>query len=307
MPDTPARQQTGSSDDLRIEQSRCLPNRYSESSCRRCVTICPHQGISVDEQLVVAPERCKGCLLCTTVCPSGAVEHQLNFQTILVQLAKTTEPVLGCCRTAECANANLPCLGGLSEEHLFALRHRLNGQLTLNLTLCKGCLNHAMLPIIRDRLKNMTEGELTAGRCILIAAESQAELNYQSETVDRRNFFRALRSSLFQTAAVVLQNSSEPAEHTTSSYGDKRVPLRRELLNETILKLPEKHQRSAARQHNHCISFTPDCSACQGCVAICPSGALITTSREQHPVFKQEHCTGCGLCVEFCLDQAISL
>ena len=299
-------EQTGSRNDLRIDCSRCLPIRYDESTCRRCIEFCPHNSINITEQLLIDPERCKGCLLCTTVCPSGAVEHQLNFQTILVQLAKTTEPVLGCYRTSESANASLPCLGGLSEEHLLTLRHRLNGRLTLNLTRCQDCRNRAMLPPLKKRLANMTEDGLITGSCTLIAAESQTDLHYQSETVDRRSFFRSLRSSLFQTAAVVLQTGSEPVERT-SSYGDKRVPLRRELLNETILKLAKEDQRSVARQYNHRISFTPGCSACQGCVAICPTGALTTTDRAQHPSFKQDHCTGCGLCVEFCLDQAISL
>ena len=83
------------------------------------------------------------------------------------------------------------------------------------------------------------------------------------------------------------------------------MPLRRELLNKTILKLPEEDQCSVTHRYNHRISFTLDCSACQGCVAICPTGALKTTDRAQHPAFQQDRCTGCGLCVEFCLDQAI--
>lgn len=303
MPDEHSRKQTGSRDDVVIDQSRCLLNRYSGSSCHHCVDICPHQAVRLDEQLTIDPELCCGCLLCTTVCPSGAVEHQVNFQTTLAQLAKTTEPVLGCYRTAECANASLPCLGGLSEEHLLSLCHQLNGRLTLNLTRCQDCLNRAILPALKSRLTNMTVSGLTAGSCTLIAVESQGELNYQSETVDRRSFFRSLRCSLFQTAAVALQSSSEQVEHT-SSYGDKRVPLRRKLFNDTILKQPKELQRTATYQFVHQIRFTQDCTACQGCVAICPTGALVTAERGLHPIFKQEYCTGCSLCVEFCLDRA---
>ncbi|MDK9719517.1 MAG: 4Fe-4S binding protein, partial [Trichlorobacter sp.] len=81
-------EQTGSRNDLRIDHSRCLPIRYSESSCRRCIKICPHGAISIDEQLTVDQERCKGCLLCTTVCPSGALEINHDFAACLAALAK---------------------------------------------------------------------------------------------------------------------------------------------------------------------------------------------------------------------------
>lgn len=297
---------TGSRADLQIDCSRCLPIRYSESSCQHCREICPHHAIIIDEQISVDSERCTGCLLCTTACPSGALELSSDFLSCVAQLAKLPEPVLGCCRTADNANATLPCLGGLSDEHLLTLCHRISGRLTLNLTSCSNCPNNAMLPHLKKRLHRLTEAGLTAGGCSIIAAESRTELRFQSETVDRRSFFKSLRSSLFQTAAVVIQSRTEQVERN-SSYGEKRVPLRRELLNRIVPNLPEKLRIRCTGYFSHQLSFTPACTTCQGCVAICPTGALTTTDRAHPPTFKQDHCTGCGLCVEFCLDQALLL
>lgn len=296
-------EQTGSRNDLRIDHSRCLPIRYSESSCRRCIEICPHGAISIDEQLTVDQERCKGCLLCTAVCPSGALEINHDFATCLAALAKVSKPVLGCCRTKESANASLPCLGGLAEEHLLTLVHRLSSPLTLLLSSCPGCPNNSMVPLLQERVSLADEQQ---EGCRIITAEAGTNVTLQHEQLDRRSFFSSFRSALFQTAAVVMNSATEPVE-PTSSYGDKRLPQRRELLNQTIATLSAERQEQVSRPFTHRISFTENCTTCQGCVAICPTGALKTTDRSQHPVFRQDHCTGCGLCVEFCLDQAISL
>lgn len=307
MPENSTRHKTtGSRDDLQIEPSRCLRIRFSDSTCDRCRATCPAAAISLEDGLTINHEQCSGCLLCTAVCPSGALEQQTDFQAIIPQLRKVREPVLGCCRTREQANACLACLGGLAEEHLLALCRSLSGTLTLNLAHCTDCPNRSMLAVLQQRLQRMTAGGLTAGGCNLVTATTQAELCYQPEGVDRRSFFRSFRNSLLQAAADVMQASTKTAE-CNSSYGDKRLPQRRELLNRLRSSLPEELQATAAKQFDHSIRFSAACCACQGCAAVCPTGALVSTGQEEHPAFLQEQCTGCGLCVEFCLDQAISL
>lgn len=296
----------GSRDDLQIDPSRCLRTRFSESVCNHCQAICPAAALSLEDGLVINQEQCSGCLLCTTVCPSGALEQQADFQAIILQLRKVPKPVLGCCCSKEQAHAWLPCLGGLAEEHLLTLSQRLSGALTLNLIHCDDCPNSAILPLLKERLQRMTVSGLTTGGCNLVTATSQAELQYQPETVDRRSFFTSFRNSLFQAAADVMQTSAKPVERS-SSYGDKRLPKRRELLNQTISQLSADQQERISRPFTHQITFSSDCSACQGCVAICPTGALISNGQEEHPAFLQDRCTGCGLCAEFCLDQAIRL
>lgn len=299
-------EQTGSHSNMRIDCSRCLPIRYDESACRRCVEICPHNAITITEQLRIDPERCRGCLLCSTVCPSGALEMNHDFAACRAALARVGNPVLGCCRTAENANATLPCLGGLSEEHLLALQLNLNGTLTLLINSCNGCPNNTMLPLLLERIQLISKGGMDQEGCRIVTADAGTNVSLQHEQLDRRSFFSSFRTALFQGAAAVMNSATEPVEQCCS-YGDKRLPKRRELLNQTISQLSADQQERISRPFTHQITFSSDCSACQGCVAICPTGALTTTDRAQHPAFKQDHCTGCGLCVEFCLDQAISL
>jgi len=293
----------GSRDDVRIEASRCLRTRFSASSCHRCAEVCPHGAVNLDSGLAIDPERCRGCLLCTTVCAAGAMEQNSDFSACPVQLSRVAEPVLGCIRTKERSNSALACLGGLSEEHLLALCHSLPGKLAINLSSCTGCPNSATIPHLRRRLAVLAEAGLLDGGCALVVVESVAELRFNDEAIGRRGFFKSLRTSLFQSAAVIVSGSTEQSEHR-SDYAGKRVPVRRELLNRVVGRLSPVLEKRTRNRFDHLISFTGDCTTCHGCVAICPTGALRSDCGEEPPLCNPRFCTGCGLCVEFCLDGA---
>ncbi|MHB8056932.1 MAG: 4Fe-4S dicluster domain-containing protein [Desulfuromonadaceae bacterium] len=298
---------TGSRDDLRIDSTRCLPIRFSGSSCRRCVDICPHHAISLEGRLAVDNERCTGCLLCTTVCLSGALEPIQDFDACLAKLAKVAGPVLGCGRTTDSSNAAMACLGGLSSEHLLALHYTLPGMtLLLNLSRCGDCANSAMLPILQERLQRSAAAAMDMGGCRIETIASADKIKVQHESIDRRGFFRSLGSTLFQSAAAAITATTVQGGQR-SNYAEKRLPLRRVLLNRTINKLTPELQGPVRSRFDSSISFTSACTACQGCAAICPAGALQTEDRDVHPAFLRERCSGCGLCVEFCLDHAVSL
>lgn len=301
-----SRTDTGGRNDLLVDASRCLKMRFSDSSCRRCADICPKKALYLDGVLAVNPKHCSGCLLCTTFCPTGALELSGDFSACLSQLSRVTEPVLGCIRTKENSNTALACLGGLSEEHLLALSHSLSGKLTLNLTGCGDCPNNTMVPHLRQRLAILSGGALLDGGCGIVIAESAKDIHFRDESIDRRGFFKSLRSSLFQGAAVILSAGNEQAERRTE-YAGKRLPVRRELLNWTVARLSPELRLLVNGRFDHLIAISGNCTACQGCVAVCPTGALLTDSPDDQPRFDQQRCTGCGLCAEFCLDGAVKL
>lgn len=297
---------TGSRDDLRIEASRCLRMRFSASSCRRCADICPHGAVNLNGGFSIDADRCRGCLLCTTVCPSGALEHNCDFSARTAPLARVPEPVLGCFRTKERSHAALPCLGGLSEEHLLTLCHTLAGKLILNLAPCSDCPNGIMIPQLRHRLMILTEAGLLAGGCRIVIAEATADIHFSDEAINRRGFFKSLRGSLFQSAALILSGSAEQNERR-SDYAGKRVPERRELLNLLVGRLSPELEKLVRNRYDRRITISGDCTSCQGCVAICPTGALLTDSHDEPPRFDFRRCTGCDLCLEFCVDGALKL
>ena len=297
---------SGGRDDLKIDASRCQHMRFSESSCRRCAEICPHKAVNLDGILSIDPNHCTGCLLCTAACPVGALEQSTDFQAILTQLPRVPAPVLGCVRTRERSNATLTCMGGLSEEHLVTLCHTLAGELTLNLTACSDCPNSAVIHPLRQRLSLLSGAGLLDGGCHIAIAESAEDIRYHDELVDRRSFFKSLRNSLVKSAAAIIANDSEQSERH-SGYAEKRLPVRRELLNRTRKRLPEELESRIRQRFDSCVTWGEACTGCHGCVAICPTGALQAGQSDTPPAFDQPRCTGCGLCSEFCLDRGMQL
>jgi Pyruvate/2-oxoacid:ferredoxin oxidoreductase delta subunit len=280
--------------------------RFSESRCRHCSDICPHAAVSLEGGLAIDPGLCRGCLLCTAVCPSGALEQNGEFSACLARLSRVPEPVLGCFRNTEHSNATLACLGGLSEEHLLSLYHTLAGSLTLNLSLCSDCPNQPMIDHLRLRMDTLSEAGLAHGTCRIDITESAQDLQYRDESVDRRGFFRSIRTSLFSSAAAILSSENRQTERLTG-YSAKRVPARRTLLNTTGNDLSREVDLRIREHFDARVAWDENCSSCQGCVAICPTGALQTGSGEEPPLFDQPLCTGCGLCREFCLEGAVRI
>ena len=297
---------TGGVDDLAVDVSRCQRVRFRASSCQRCLDVCPHGAIILESGLTIDPEQCRGCLHCTTVCPVGALEPRCDFSLCLAQLSKVPEPVLGCIRTKECSNATLACLGALGEEHLVALHHSLAETLTLNLTTCADCANNSMLVQLRQRLEAITEAGLSGSHCRIVIVESAQGLHYRDEAVDRRRFFKSLGTYLFKGADSMLFPSHEQSQRH-SGYAEKRVPVRRELLNRTSKMLSPELKIRIRKHFDASVSFEDACTGCQGCVAICPTGALQAGLADMPPTFVQLLCTGCGLCHEFCLDGAVQV
>lgn len=296
----------GSRDDLAVDPSRCLKMRFNASRCRRCVDICPHRAVTLDDGLAINPDQCSGCLLCTTVCPVGALEARSDFYACLRQLGKTSDPVLGCIRTKKSAHATLACLGGLADEHLLMLFHTLTGCLTLNLAACSDCPNRPVIVQLRQRLDSLAEDRPSGRKCRLVLADSAENLHYSQEVVDRRSFFKSVGHYLFKGADTVLFPQTEQVQKR-SEYGEKRLPVRRELLNRIRPSISPEGAVRIGKDFDFFVSFDNDCTSCQGCVAICPTGALQTTSSETPPVFDNLLCTGCGLCSEFCLDGAVQV
>lgn len=298
---------TGSRDDLAVDASRCLKMRYRDSRCQHCVDICPQGAVSLDGFLAVNPDHCSGCLLCTAVCPVGALEQNGDFPACLAQLSRVPEPVLGCIRTKEKSNATLSCLGGLSEEHLVSLCHSLEGTVTLNLSRCGDCLNNRMVSHLKQRLTALSAAGLCPGSCRIDLVEAEQEIHHRDESVDRRSFFRSFRASLVTSAAAIISTTHNGQTERRTEYGGKRIPLRRELLNRVRSGISGELSGLLENHFDSCISFEENCTRCQGCVAICPVGALQADCPDTVPESGQLLCTGCGLCQEFCLDSAIRI
>jgi len=91
------------------------------------------------------------------------------------------------------------------------------------------------------------------------------------------------------------------------SYGSKQVPQVRTMLLKAMETFPEI-QRQAAEQLFGQVSFTSSCTACGGCVGVCPTGAIESADEDKYPpVFNRELCVDCGSCQALCRKQGVQL
>lgn len=259
---------------LRVDPSRCSRMRYSGSRCERCVAACPRSAIRLDEWLDVREERCTGCLTCTTVCPSGALEAEADFDRLIRGLASHPFPtlVVGCGKSGSPSHRHLPCLGMLSAEHLVALSARGEAIVQLDASACNGCDAGGMHQHLTARLrKTEEESGLPLGIRIRLIPDAQ-ELDFRPESLDRRGFFRSFRRLAFQGMTTVLASPS--TERKVMLYMDKYLPARRAILLAALASLPPETAQGVRNALSFSIAFGTSCDGCLGCVRACPSAAL---------------------------------
>lgn len=295
-----------------IVSRRCLRSRFSGSSCDRCVRECPVQAIRVAPGgIELDPKRCVGCLACTAVCPAEALvgsESRLAGAWAKVMVG---QPAVFCCekgiRTGE--EIVLPCLGALSEEQLLACAVRTGQSVRLHLFPCRGCRASSVPELLARRLEKLRERVGGDGLAPLVKLIRREEEEMQSEgPASRRAFFRACLDISFHAATetiATLRSESDPKEKHAHKYQSARLAL----LRQTLADCGEEAVRLAMLPLFFTLAVNAECNFCGGCAGICPTGALKNIREEgaKQLQFAWDCCSGCGLCLEFCPQKALSL
>ena len=304
---------TGGRHDLRIDRSRCVKARFRRSSCTKCVDACPRAAITVMAGPEIDEKRCTGCLACTAACPVGSIERSSILPASLSRLTEVKGPILGCINSEIETDALLPCLGGLSDDLLCVLVNVAPGRLRLDASRCESCDNGFIEAPLRARSAQLCdEGLFPKDREPRFLGPGDKVVR-QEEGLDRRSFFSSFRKSMLSGAKSVLASLDDKGV-ADRSYGEKRLPGGRVLLNGIRDKLDIDRAGRFARHFEPRAMFSEACSSCSACVAACPTGALTRIPRaadgsETHavPGFEARSCVSCGLCVEFCAEKAIAI
>lgn len=303
----------GAESPVATDGSRCVRMRFNKNTCPICTVKCRTRAITFEGGIAIDAGKCTECMLCVSECPSGCFTvADGDFSALLSRLRKmqnsVPHPVLGCkqARYTE-AHVKTCCLAFLSEEHLIALTGYLDKPFYLNLTSCGGCGNSFIVETLKERIQNArTKTSLEVGGKILLA-EKKADLVFEDVSLDRRGFFRALKTMSFTQVAGLLDgnNAEIPISYTT-----KRLPLKRDILNTVVRKLPDG---SAVADILHNYAFTvkagPSCNNCFACIGMCPTGALKVKREADAAVllFNSSLCNGCALCRDFCRMEAVTV
>jgi len=245
-------------------------------------------------------------MACTAACPSGALEVAHDFRRIVEQRPPTDALILGCTRHPLVPGIRVPCLGMLSEEHLVYLFASCPEAISLVTAPCVECENASAVERMKDRILRLERLTLLpfADRFHFVTVRPEpAERRY-----DRRSFFTAVKNKIVsQVAGTVASDSESDPERarTGVDYSSKRIPQRSRLLTAALARVTPDQARIIGDVLRFRMELSESCDGCFGCVAVCPTGALESSS--QAPRFNEAACTGCDLCSEFCENGAIRI
>lgn len=245
-------------------------------------------------------------MACTAACPSGALEYAHDFLRIVERRPPTNALILGCTRHPLDPGIRVPCLGMLSEEHLVYLFASCPDPISLVTASCAECENAPAVERVKDRLLRLERLTLLpfADRFRFVTVRPEPA----GSRYDRRSFFTALKNKVLSQVAgtVAMGPASDPeGAHTRVDYSTKRIPQRSGLLAAALARVTPDQARTVGDILRFRMVLSESCDGCFGCVAVCPTGALESSLPALR--FNEAACTGCGLCGEFCLEDAIRI
>lgn len=299
-----------------FEARRCLRSRMGNHSCERCSVLCPSQALtSVNGKIVFAEERCSDCLSCVSVCPGDAFSCQFDLLSLLAVPAAgagSAPAVLGCPKSPLHDNlTRMPCLGLLSEPVLAALHCVAKQEILLDVRSCAGCKNGTVVEHLASRLQEIARKVgTTAGLRLRLTTED--DFKGAEGDNSRRFFLRMTKNSLLgfsrQTAALLHSADAAPTGRT---IGEKEPPAPNLFLQQASGLLPQEAgpEKRLLQSYYFEVTASEKCDLCPACTGMCPSGALKRRLNDEGKrlEFISYRCSGCGLCINFCKKQALTL
>lgn len=304
---------------LEVNTSRCLHERYKDSTCTKCTAVCPSpKALQVADGVNYDASSCTECMQCVSACPTQVFQNnQLKQQ---LQATLNRESVAFGCEQVGTKESHvlLPCLAQLELFHLlFAGLNSKNISVWLNETRCEQCT------LFRPGMFTHLTGLISTAQSLLAAckpgtrismtAETQAEKEQQQQ-YSRRELLSLLtaKSKDFSTSAAL---SMLPLPGEMVNMREKRtVPGTNRFLYNLVRRLAEDKagDLTLSTKYLKCakVQVADSCTCCGVCTIFCPTGSLLLEVNEpgEKAVLSQSlsKCVDCGLCREVCPEQAIS-
>lgn len=271
-----------------VVAERCVHALSPIASCQRCVDACPTNAwVLNDESLSLREDLCDGCGLCAAACPEEAIE---GVRPQVLHAIGKPDLALAACERADVGTGPgvLRCLHALELGDLARLYNTGVRRLVLSRGDCETCPRSH-----KDALSQaLTQlNNLLADRALvpLIATELPAA-EWRAEAIFARQPNRRALFSTFRKLAVsatVVEDNANPA---------------------VAMQLPE--WKSSRLVPVSPIIDGARCEACDACGRICPHQVItLVSATADGPAYEinARRCTGCGLCVDTCEVDAITL
>lgn len=315
-----------------VSAERCTHRHHRASTCSRCTDVCPSRAISVSaDGPCVDALTCIDCGACVSVCPTGAIvpvkpTDRVLAERIATEAASVSRVTIACGRVAspDSGIATVRCLARLDPSLLLFAFARGAGTVNLCTGVCDDCSAGEVGPRVAsvvaatqrilDSLGLLRHVELHEG-LETVEVEEVAQ-PAQPTGLTRRGLFGLLKrggtDAAVKTASTYLPGHRPAAAAERPAREGAYVPAKRRRLLAALRGLvPEGPVcRESGVFAGPALDQTR-CDRCAVCGLVCPTGALsIETDGEGDVlsvVCRPSVCVECGLCVEICGRQALSL
>jgi ferredoxin len=297
---------------IQFEDRCCLRARFNKNECSACVDQCTSDALILNcRTIVFNPEKCTSCMRCVAVCQNDAFSHAIDTVSLLQGLAGKNAVIFSC--EKEISNpdhVSVPCVGFFSEPLLAAMNSIAKEDCFININRCAECANGHCEKILHENIQNLNEkiggNEETRLKYL---SEKQPELPSDEKT-DRRSFLRLVRKKIADMGrdAVTSQLSGSSK---TKKYHNKNQTRKTAALQYALSNVPDerRYEKNILLSYFFSVSTNEQCDCCPSCTGMCPTGALKRKNEndKKHLTFTSSHCSGCGLCVNFCSKSALTL
>lgn len=292
-----------------IEAGLCLGEK-----CRICRAGCESRAIAAHgDTIVIDGSDCRGCGVCTTLCPHQAIIYpncslsqlQAEVEGLLLSGSRQApQPVIAfVCRSSQCPDldagvlpVSVPCLGMISPglilqaldrgaRGVLLVSSRQRCQMKLDCSNWKGTVQFVQRLLRHWELEPERVVALDEEDLPLQLPPSIQRMGLMAPMSFTPSQSTALPDKALGLPAAILAMSERLGTRATGEIAAGTVPF-------------GKISLDAAR-----------CTGCGVCAAQCPTGALadLKVAGACHLVFRQESCVGCGQCVDVCPEKCLTL
>ena len=300
---------------LHFNVAACVRAKSKFSNCTKCLDICP-DSISLEENLP-SFKKSTGveAAACVGICPTEAFALS-DFSTteFFFSFLESNIRIIS-------PNINVPCLSVLSVEHLVSLALASQENITLDLGVYDSdsiLFEHIELCIDEANfiLSSFSDKELETNLEKQISSEVLKE---DSNVASRRSFLgnATLKGIVKQKQAFDAAVDADEIKHfnidqeVISKIKDKQLTNKRKILLTTLKHvgvpdifeiLPQEEVSFVSQKY-----VDDNCTNCQICYRICPTGALSSDAKFSLIHFDAMLCLKCHLCHDACEPDAIHL
>lgn len=312
---------------VQVETNRCLNQQHNGVECSHCVSHCPGQALILySHQIFLDKEKCLGCGLCFSDCPTQVFgSEQWDETTIMTEVkdqgARTTQFFCGYHETPflskeekEKGAVQIPtCLSSISKGTWYELG--LQTAVELRLDEChecpmKDCVDRMKLSVEIAMEWLSASGHTPNFIYVYTPGKAQRKKKLQAissglKITSRRDLFLSLVGRKQKAeSAIATKDSAAPEEMKTKTRGNY-LPDWQKRLEDSYLN---HFREGGSPAFWPTLQMSTGCVNCGMCSRYCPTQALRITVEDKQSthLFTSGHCLDCRMCMLSCPTQSIT-